>query len=294
MSNQAVIEIRGLEKRFGAFHLGPMDMTVPEGAIYGYVGPNGAGKTTTIDLIMGMGAKDAGSIRVFGMDHLKEEVAVKLKVGYVSPDLSYNAWGKVYKLIAFVRTFYPDWDDAYCEELLKRFQIGWHDRIATLSFGSRTKLALVVALSHRPALLLLDEPTSGLDAVAKRELFEELLDAVQDEQRTVLISSHNLDDVERFTDHLGILYKGRLMLEGSTSELVSRYRLIDCTLPDLFSPKAFESLRPQRRDGPRWRFLADTTNGALEQLKNAGATQITETPVTLEDLFVALVREDNA
>lgn len=286
------LEIRGLEKGFPGFHLGPVDLTAPVGAIYGYVGPNGSGKTTTIDLIMGMGAKDAGEIRVFGMDHLEEEVAVKRRVGYVSPDLSYNAWGKVHRLIGFVRGFYADWDDAYCEQLLKRFGIGWHDKISTLSFGTRTKLALVVALSHRPDLLLLDEPTAGLDAVSKRELFEELLDAVQDESRTVFVSSHGLDDVERFTDHLGILHNGTLLLEGSTADLVARYCLIDCELPGEFDPRAHAALRVQRRDGTRWRFLADTTDGALERLKSAGAANITETPVTLEDLFVGLVKED--
>src|ERR1700710_312220 len=101
MSN--ALEIRGLEKKFGTFTLGPIDITVPEGAIYGFVGPNGSGKTTTIDLIFGMGAKNAGEIRVLGFDHLKDEVAMKQRVGYVSPDLNYSPWGKVGRVIQFVK-----------------------------------------------------------------------------------------------------------------------------------------------------------------------------------------------
>ncbi len=199
------IRIRGLEKTFPGFHLGPLDLNVPKGAIYGLIGANGAGKTTTIDLIMGMGAKEAGEIAVFGFDHIRDEVEMKKRTGYVSPDLNFNAWGTVRRLIGFIRAFYADWDDDYCTELLDRLKIGWTDKIATLSYGSRTKLALIVALAHRPALLLLDEPTAGLDAISKKDLFTELLDAVQDEERTVLISSHNLDDLQRFTDHIGII-----------------------------------------------------------------------------------------
>src|SRR5579862_9434728 len=108
MSANAV-EIRGLTKRFKTFKLGPLDLTVPSGVIYGFVGPNGAGKTTTIDLIFGMGAKDAGSISVLGLNHIADEVAIKKQVGYVSPDLTYMAWRQVGRAIQFVRGFYPSW-----------------------------------------------------------------------------------------------------------------------------------------------------------------------------------------
>src|SRR5687767_11175391 len=133
----AALEIRGLTKSFPGFALGPIDLTVPEGAIYGFVGPNGAGKTTTIDLIFGMGAKDAGEITVLGLDHLHDEVAVKQQVGYVSPDLTYSPWGKVGRVIQFVKGFYPTWDDAYCEQLLRSLNVGRHERIVSLSFGGR-------------------------------------------------------------------------------------------------------------------------------------------------------------
>ena len=285
------LSIRGLEKTFSKFRLGPLDLSVPTGAIYGFIGPNGAGKTTTIDLIMGMGAKDGGAIEAFGLDHIKNEVAVKRQVGYVSPDLFFNAWGRVNRLIGFYRSFYPDWDDDYCTALLERLKIGWKDKIATLSFGARTKLGLVLALSHRPALLLLDEPFAGLDAVSKQEVLSELLEAVQDETRTVFISSHNLDDIERITDHLGIIHNGKLLLEGPTATLIERFRMADYTGSDGATPRDVPGCRVQKRDGGRWRMLLDTQAGAVATLEARGFREVSTSPVTLEELFVALVKE---
>src|SRR5688572_18030556 len=202
------IEIRGLRKSFESFTLGPFDLTVPAGAIYGFVGPNGAGKTTTIDLLFGMGGKDEGSIRVLGLDHLRDDVAMKRRVGYVGPDLNFRPWGRIERAIRFVRGFYPTWDPAYCDRLLDLFQLSPTDIIATLSFGSRIKLALILAMAWRPRLLVLDEPTVGLDAIGKQALFAELLSAVRDEDRTVFISSHAISDLERFADHVAMIQQG--------------------------------------------------------------------------------------
>jgi ABC-2 type transport system ATP-binding protein len=216
------IEIRGLHKKFGTFTLGPLDLTVPEGAVYGFVGPNGAGKTTTINLIMGMGAADAGAISVHGCDHARDDLAMKRLVGYASPELNFRPWGRVGRVIRFVRGFYPSWDQKYCGHLLETFSVGADERISALSLGARTKLALVLAMSWRPRVLVLDEPTVGLDPIARRQLFAELLAAVQDEGRTVFISSHSVSDLERFADHIGMIKQGRLVLEGSTADITER------------------------------------------------------------------------
>ena len=203
------IEIRGLVKKYSRFQLGPLDLTVPRGAIYGLIGPNGAGKTTAIDMIFGMGRNDAGQIRVLGLDHRADEVALKRRTAYVGPDLNFQVWGRVGKAIRFVRGFYPGWDDAYCAALMKAFRLSASDKIATLSFGARTKLSLLLALARRPEVLILDEPTTGLDAVSKQQVFSELLKAVENGERTVLISSHGLSDIERFADHVGMIKNGQ-------------------------------------------------------------------------------------
>jgi len=287
----AAIEIRGLKKSYTGFTLGPIDLTVPEGAIYGLVGPNGAGKTTTIDLLFGMGAKEAGQITVLGLDHLRDEVAMKQQVGYVSPDLTYSPWGKVGRAIQFVKGFYPSWDDAYCERLLKTLHVGTGERIMALSFGARIKLSLILALSWRPKLLILDEPTVGLDAISKQEIFGELLSAVGDGERSVLISSHGLTDLERFADHLGMIKHGRMVFEGSTEEIIARHRLVDFVSDQADRISYQPGVFVQQQDANRWRVLLDLKLASLEWLRDIGATGITAAPVTLEELFVAIGRE---
>jgi ABC-2 type transport system ATP-binding protein len=290
MSANAV-EIRGLEKRFPAFHLGPLDLTVPAGAIYGLVGPNGSGKTTTIDLIFGMGARDAGTITVLGLDNERDEVAMKRQVAYVGPDLRFNPWGRIYKVVEFVRGFYPTWDQACCERLLTTLDLDPGDRIATLSFGARIKLALLLALAWRPRVLVLDEPTVGLDAISKQAIFTELLAAVQDDERTVLISSHALADVERFADHLGMIKDGRLLFEANTADALGRFRMVDVVAADGSRLAGTPGIFVQRRDGERWRVLLDLERTPVTRLAALGATPLGDAPVTLEELFVSLGRD---
>lgn len=284
------IEIRGLKKAYRSFTLGPLDLSVPAGVIYGFAGPNGAGKTTTIDLMLGMGAKDGGTVRVLGLDHLRDEAAVKARVGYVSPDLDFRAWMRVGRVIRFIRGFHPTWDDAYCASLMDRFAISPKDYTMHLSFGARIKLALVLALAWRPSVLVLDEPTSGLDAIARRELFGELLAAVAEARRTVFISSHALTDLERFADYVGLIRNGRLLFEGPTSTIVDRFRMVDL----IVSPTAGFSEGPgvfvQSRHEDRWRALVDREVAPLETIARRGATPIAEAAVTLEEVSVALGR----
>ncbi len=294
--NTNAIEIRGLRKGYPRFHLGPLDLTVPPGAIYGLVGPNGAGKTTTIDLIFGLGRNDAGQIRVLGLDHRSDAVSLKRRAAYVSPELNFQVWGKVGKAIRFLRGFYPGWDDAYCAVLMKAFHLNANDRIATLSAGAKTKLSLVPALARRPEVLVLDEPLTGLDAISKQQLFGELLKFVQDGDRSVLISSHSLNDIERFADHVGLLKNGRLVIEGRTDAVVERYRLVEFFSHnggDLQSPPP-EGLLILKRSENRWRALLDQQSGAQEWLEKNGVRELSLTRLTLEDLFVALFKEEEA
>ncbi len=288
MSN--AIEIHGLTKNYSQFQLGPLDLTVPRGAIYGFVGPNGAGKTTTIDMLLGMGQPDGGLITVDGLDHVRDEVAVKQMIGYVSPDLNFQMWGKVGNAIRFVKGFHATWDDRHCEHLLKMFRIGVDEKIATLSFGSKIKLALILALAWRPPILILDEPTVGLDAVARHELFSELLESVGQEDRTVIISSHALADVERFADRMGFIKNGRMLLEGETAELIQRYRMVDCQSNEPQRLKQQPGIVLAKQDGQRCRVLVDRGEDSGNWLKQFGAQPTASAPVTLEELFVTLAK----
>jgi ABC-2 type transport system ATP-binding protein len=282
------IEIRGLRKAFSTFTLGPLDLTVPEGAIYGFVGPNGAGKTTTINLILGMGAADAGVISVHGCDHVRDDVAMKRLVGYVSPELNFRSWGRVGRVVRFVRGFYPSWDQTFCDKLLETFAVGQDEHIRTLSLGARTKLSLVLALAWRPRVLILDEPTVGLDPIAKRQMFAELLGAVQDEGRTVFISSHAVSDLERFADHIGMIKQGRLVLEGTTSEIAERFRMLDFVAGAAAEVERVPGLIVQRREERRYRALLDRKAASLDAVRALGVTDLSDVPVSLEEVFIAL------
>lgn len=290
MSENA-IEIRDLRKNFPQFSLGPLDMNVPRGGIYGFIGPNGSGKTTTIDLILGMGEEAAGEIRVFDLDHRKQEVAIKRQIGYVSPELNFQAWGKIGRAIQFTRGFYPTWDQEYCDRLMKDLSLSPKQTIATLSFGSRIKLSLVLALAHRPGLLILDEPTVGLDAISKQQVFSELLKAVEGGERTVLISSHGLVDVERFADSVGMIKNGRMIFEGTTAEVVGRFRMVDFVAASEAKWEGTQGVCVVGRDRERGRALVDLKLGGLDSMKARGAHEVSVSPVTLEEVFVALGRE---
>lgn len=284
------IEMRGIVRRFPKFTLGPLDLTVPRGAIYGLVGPNGAGKTTALDAIFGAGPLTAGTITVGGFDHERDQVAVKSQIGYASPDITFAGITRVRKAITFTRAFYPTWDDEYCARLMETFGLRPKDYVSTLSFGAKIKLGVLLALSWRPRLLVLDEPTVGLDAVAKQQVFEELLAAVGDGDRSVLISSHALTDLERFADHVGILTKGRMVVEGPTADVVARYRIVDVIVPRGFDAAALAGVVVQRQDGDRWRLLVDLHSGAMQTIAQLGLQVAGEAPVNLEELFVALAK----
>lgn len=290
MNTAPALEISALEKHYPRFALGPVDLTVPNGAIYGLIGPNGAGKTTLIDQVFGMGSPDAGTIRVCGLDHTRDEVAVKERAAYVGPDLSYLVWGKVGKAIRFIRGFRPSWDDAYCSRLMDVLGLSASDRIATLSFGGRTKLALLLALAWHPQVLVLDEPTTGLDAHSKRAIFSELLAIVRDEARTVLISSHQLSDLERFADRVGVLHKGRLLVEGATAELVERHVQAEFAAENGDHFTHVPGLTVQDHDGARWRAVLDTLACPIASLAQRGARDVQTQALTLEELFLALTK----
>ncbi|MFM7817282.1 MAG: AAA family ATPase [Verrucomicrobiota bacterium] len=175
--------------------------------------------------------------------------------------------------------------------MLQTFRLGLDDSIATLSYGSKIKLALVLALAWRPSILILDEPTVGLDAVARHDLYSELLETVRDEDRTVLISTHALGDVERFADRLGFIKDGRMLLEGGTAELLQRYRMVDCQTNDPGRLRNQPGLVIARNDGNRLRVLVDRGEQSGDWLQQCGAQALFSAPVTLEELFITLAKD---
>jgi ABC-2 type transport system ATP-binding protein len=288
------IDIQCVQKSFGlSFTLGPLSLTVPRGAICALIGPNGAGKSTTLNMLMGVGQPTRGRISVLDRDITEDEVEIKRRTAYVSPDMDYRAWGTVGRAIDFVRGFYPDWDAARCEELQFKFGLHRSERVDTLSFGARIKLALVLALSRDAELLVLDEPTLGLDAIARRQLFAELLKFMKDSDRTILISSHQLADLERFADHAAIVNQGRLLACGRMDELIERYRQLD-VLAALETAAAMPGVIVLDQQDDRLRLLIDRDAVPARTLESFGIQVLADVPLTLEDLFLALIKSSDS
>ncbi len=285
------IDLQAVTCKLGRFRLGPVDLIVPRGSIFALIGPNGAGKTTLLDRVMGLGRADSGAISVLGLSQPKDEVAIKAKTAYVNPDVSFAAWGKVGRALDFVSGFYPDWDDDRCTALLAEFDLRRSDGIGALSFGARIKLSLVMALSRDAELLLLDEPTVGLDVAARRALFTKLLEIIRREERTVVISSHQLDDLERIADHVAVLNKGKMIASGPMDQLLGRYRQLDAVLTVDMAGAMPEGVRLLARDGHHVRLLVDRTLITAADLQAMGVRVEAEVPMTLEDLFVALTSQ---
>jgi len=213
-------------RRFGAkAALAGVSLDLPHGAVYGLVGANGAGKTTLIRHLLGLLRAETGTVRVFGLDPVTEPVQVLSRIGYLSEENDLPGWMTVAELVRYTRAFYPNWDDAYAEELRRSFALDPAARIRNLSKGEKARAGLLVALAHRPELLILDEPSSGLDPIARRDILGAVLQTIAHEGRTVLFSSHLLDEVEEVADHVTMISHGRIVLSGRGEELLRDERV---------------------------------------------------------------------
>ena len=222
---EPVINVSELTRRFGATTaLDAVTLSLPRGAVYGLVGANGAGKTTLIKHILGLLRAESGSVRVFGLDPVADPVGVLSRVGYLSEDNDLPGWMRVDELLRYTRAFYPAWDDAYADELRRAFALGPGAKIKNLSKGQKARAGLLLALAHRPELLVLDEPSSGLDPIVRRDILGAVIRTIADEGRTVLFSSHLLDEVEQVADHVTMISHGRIVLSSPLEAIRESHR----------------------------------------------------------------------
>ena len=289
-STDSVIEVTGLSRSFGKkVALQNINLTVRPGQVFGLVGENGAGKTTLIRHLLGAYVAKTGSVRVFGMDPVSNPVSVLGRIGYLSEDRDLPLWMRLRELMAYTAAFYPDWDQPYAESLRNRFGLPLDAKIKQLSRGEKAKAGLLVALAHRPELLLLDEPSSGLDAVARKDILGEVIRSVADEGRTVIFSSHLLDEVERVSDHIAMIHDGVVTLDMSMDDMkachhrfVIRFSEGRTSFPDV------PGLLHAEGSDKEWRVLCvgalDELNGLLQE---TGGQIVDTTVPTLDEIFVA-------
>jgi ABC-2 type transport system ATP-binding protein len=238
--NEPVIRVSQLTRRFGAgTALDSVSVSFARGGVYGLVGANGAGKTTLIKHILGLLRAEGGSVRVFGLDPVDDPVGVFSRIGYLSEENDLPGWMRVDELMRYSRAFYPAWDDAYAEELRKDFALDAAAKIRSLSKGQKARAGLLVALAYRPELLVLDEPSSGLDPIVRKDILGAVMRTIADEGRTVLFSSHLLDEVQQVADHVTMIDRGAIVLSAPLAEIRERHRTGDRvpSLADVFTAR---------------------------------------------------------
>lgn len=237
-----VIETRQLSKRIGkSVLLDAVDLTVPRGAIVALVGHNGAGKSTLIKLLMNIVSPSSGEARVLGIPSTSLRGAAFTRIGYVSENQEMPEWMTVTELMRHLRSMYPRWND---EWLLEELLLPPERKIKDLSRGMRMKLALASVLAFRPEMLVMDEPFSGLDITVRTELIQTLLDRTHDGETTVLISSHDLEEMETFATHVAFLRRGRLLFAEPVDELLARCREVTVTFAGDVAERMKSSLPP--------------------------------------------------
>lgn len=221
-----VLEINNITKDYKKFKIDNISFNLPKGYIMGFIGANGAGKTTTIKLILNMIKRDSGEIKVFGLDNIREEERIKEQIGVVFDECYYLEDWTLNDVEKAVSMFYKNWNSSIYEKYLKEFNLARDKKVKDLSRGMRMKLMIAVAFSHEAKLLILDEPTSGLDPVARDEFLDILRDYIEDEEKSVIFSSHITSDIEKIADYITYINNGKIIFTGEKDEFLEKYCII--------------------------------------------------------------------
>jgi ABC-2 type transport system ATP-binding protein len=290
-----IIETQGLTRRYGrteAVH--DLTLAVPQGSVFALLGPNGAGKTTTLKVLLNLLPPTAGSARVLGVDSRRLGPRELAQIGYVSENQQLPVWMTVRQFLDYCRPFYPTWDRGLEATLLRQFALPEGRKLSQLSRGMLMKAALLSSLAYRPKLLVLDEPFSGLDALVRDEFIRGVLEVSAEGEWTVVVSSHDIEEVERLSDRVALLIDGRLRLNETTESLQGRFRRVEVTGANVAAGAA----RPGdwlewETSGALLRFIDSRYAGAASEAtwreRFPGAT-ITAQPMTLREIFMVLTR----
>lgn len=288
-----VVRIKDLTKTFGkTLALDKVSLDVFKGRVLGLVGENGAGKTTLINHILGAYTPQQGSVSVFGLDPTKHPKEVLSRIGYLSETRDMPRWMRIEQFLKYMSAFYPNWDMDYANQLLKQFELDPKRRIKDLSRGELARTGLLVAVAHRPDLLLLDEPSSGLDPVARMDILSVIVRSVADEGRTVLFSSHLLDEVERVADDVCMISEGRVILNGTLEGIRNRFHIFEVHKSgDSLDFCGIDGILRVSKLGHGYQVLYEgTLEEGRERIQRKGGEIVSIQQPSLEEVFVAYVK----
>jgi ABC-2 type transport system ATP-binding protein len=289
----SVIQIETLTRRFGPKPaLECVSLTVPRGSVFGLVGANGAGKTTLIKHVLGLLRAETGKVRVFGRDPTVDSAEVLGRIGYLAEDNDLPGWMRVGELLRYTQAFYPNWDEAYAKQLRKEFELNLDAQVKYLSKGQRARAGLLVALAHRPELLVLDEPSSGLDPIVRRDILEAIIRTIAEEGRTVLFSSHLLHEVERVADSVAMINRGRVVFSATLDDVKDTHRCVRFRFEEpRREPPLCDSALAWEGKGCEWTALCDRRSCEIRDAAvRWGACIVEERVPLLDEIFAARVK----
>ena len=292
------VTTRRLLKRFGSeVVIQGVDLQVPTGAVYVLIGPNGAGKSTTLKLVLNLLRADGGTVEVFGVDVAHHGPLLRSNIGYVPESQPWgHRWMTVGRLLEHHATYFPAWDKEYGLRLAKAFALRLDKRMRELSKGQVRLVHLVLAIAHRPALLILDEPTDGLDPVMRSEALGQLTSHIAENPTTIILSTHQVHEVEQLADHVGILQAGRLTAQLRRDTLCRKFRQYSAEVPDGWTGASeLTDIVLQRRKLGReiqWNIWGEE-HEIMAQLSRSGAVVRGARPLSLEEATVALLGRDH-
>jgi len=292
MSEHAIVT-EGLGKSFGAqVAVAGLNLRVPRGSVYGFLGRNGAGKTTTLKMLLNLTRPSAGSAQVLGLDTRNGCLDILRRTAFVSEKKTLYPSLTPRELVRFSRGFYDAWSDSTVEKYARFFEIPMEQRFAKLSNGNQTKVFLLLALSQGAELLILDEPTTALDPVSVDQLLQALIEDALARGCTILLSSHQLEEIEQIAEYVGVIERGKLLIEARLDDMKGEFRLITAagnSLPE----KTSEQVLTVRSDG-KFRKYVVTKNAEsfAADLSQNGATITSIAPLGLRDIFLQLVGKE--
>lgn len=282
--NNNVLEIKNLTKDYGDFVLDKLNFTIPKGVIMGLIGENGAGKSTTINCILNEISKTSGEIFIFGKDHSKEEIQIKDKIGVVFDENHFPDIFTPIEIGKYMSGIYTCWDwPAYLNFLLQ-FDLPKNKKIQDFSKGMKVKLAFAVALSHEADLLILDEATSGLDPIIRDDILDILIDFVQKETHSILVSSHIISDLEKVADYITFIHKGKLIFSNPKDDLIDNYGTVSCGVA-IFDSLDKSEIIAYRKEDYHFKVLVKDRKKIINKYKSA----IVE-PATIEEIMLFHVK----
>ena len=284
-----VIELSHVSKRFGRTPvLRDLSLRVPAGKTYAFLGRNGAGKTTSIRMMLGLLRPDSGTVRVLGKDPRYDPMAVRRAVGYLAEDQQMWGWMKIGEILRFMAPFYPTWDMRYAEELLDKWQLAAGTKIKHLSKGQNVRLGLLLALAHRPRVVILDDPALGLDPIMRKDFMRDVVTHLQGNNVSVFFSSHLLYEVEPVADMVGILHNGSLVVESETEALRESVKRLIVPTEHSDRAKDLPEVLDVRREAHRVAVTVRDAKLACTQLAEAGISpEVVD--LNLDEIFEAYV-----